>query len=88
MMIAYRRLYLAAARDQWIPTKVKDPSGAAGRNIGQQLELRVRYEVLPGNMSIETGGAYLFAGDFLDDAPNSRGGQDTRYGYLEMIWTF
>ena len=88
MMVAYRYLRLAAARDQWIPTKVQDDTGAAGQDIGQQIELRVRYEVLPGNMSIETGGAYLFAGDFLDDAPNSRGGQDTRYGYLEMIWTF
>jgi len=88
VMVAYRHLRLAAARDQWIATGVGDASGAAGRNIGQQLELRVRYDVLPGNMFIETGGAYLFAGDFLEDAPNSRGGQDTRYGYLEMIWNF
>ena len=87
-MVAYRNLRLAAARDQWIATGVRDVSGAAGRNIGQQLELRVRYDVLPGNMFIETGGAYLFAGDFLDNTSNSGDGQDTRYGYLEMIWNF
>jgi hypothetical protein len=88
VMVAYRHLRLAAARDQWIPTKVQDDTGAAGQDIGQQLELRVRYDVLPGNMFIETGGAYLFAGDFLDNTSNSGDGQDTRYGYLEMIWNF
>ena len=88
LMLAYRNLRLAAARDEWVANGVKDASGAAGRDIGQQIELRLRYDVLPSNMFIETGGAYLFAGEFLKEAPNSRGGQDTSYGYIEMIWTF
>jgi hypothetical protein len=87
LMVAYRNLQLAAARDGWIANGVRDPSGAAGREIGQQLELRLRYDFLPGNMYVETGGAYLFAGRFLDEA-SPRGGQDTSYGYCEMIWTF
>jgi hypothetical protein len=88
VMVAYRNLRLAAARDQWMANKVRDASGAAGRDIGQQIELRARFDVVPGNMFVETGGAYLFAGEFLDKAPNSRGGRDTRYCYVEMIWIF
>ena len=87
LMVAYRNLELAAARDGWVANGVRDLSGAAGRQIGQQMELRLRYDFLPGNMYVETGGAYLFAGNFLEEA-SPRGGQDTSYGYCEMIWTF
>ena len=87
LMLAYRDLRLAAARDGWIANGVRDNTGASGRQVGQQLELRLRYDFLPGNMFVETGGAYLFAGEFLDKA-SPRGNQDTTYGYLEMIWAF
>ena len=86
VMLAYRDWRLAAPRDQLVGSGVVDPSGAAGDHVGHHLELRARWDAVPNNMHIEIGGAYLFAGSFLDRAPNSRGGGDSRYGYVEMIW--
>ncbi|MCK5943392.1 MAG: alginate export family protein [Planctomycetes bacterium] len=88
IMLAYRNLELASATDQWVGSGVRDASGASGDNVGQQYELRARYDLLPGNMFLEVGGAYLVGGSFLDRAPNSPSGGDRRYGFVEMRWTF
>lgn len=87
-MLAWRDFRLAAARDVWVGAGVQDPSGQSGTHIGQQLELRVRYDLLPGNTHIEVGGAYLFAGAFLERAPNAATRGDSRYGYFEVVSQF
>ena len=35
----------------------------------------------------ETGGAVLFNGRFLDQAPNANGFGDTVYGYIDLTLT-
>jgi len=40
---------------------VRDPSGNSGSFIGHQLEARVHWDVPPGNVRLEAGGAYLLA---------------------------
>ena len=84
IMVAVRDLHLAASRDQWIGSGVQDPSGASGDHIGEHIELRARYDLIAGTTFIEFGGAYLFAGSFLDRAPNAEPG-DARYAYVEVI---
>ena len=86
--LAYRNLRLASSRDQWIANGIVDTTGSSGKDVGNQFELRARYDFIPQNMYVECGGAYLAAGDFLDRAPNSRGGRDVRYAFVEMVWTF
>lgn len=88
IMLAYRNLELASSTDQWVGAGVRDATGASGDNVGQQIELRARYDLLPNNMFLEIGGAYFVGGSFLERAPNSPSGGDRRYGFVEMRWTF
>ena len=81
--IDYRAVWLAEARDEWVPTNVRDPSGNSGSFVGSQIELRVRWDLLPGNVRFEVGYAHLFAGEFIDRAPNANGG-DTNYVYSQI----
>jgi hypothetical protein len=55
--------------------------------VGQQIEMRVRWWILPGNLLLEAGYAHLFAGEFIDNAPNSNGG-DSNYVYTQFSLQF
>jgi hypothetical protein len=88
IMLSARDLRMASATDAWAKTGVRDPSGAAGDEVGQQYELRARYDILPKNMFLEIGGAYLVGGGFFEDAPNAPNGGDRKMGFVEMRWTF
>ena len=50
--------------------------------------MRVRWSVLPGNVQIEGGYAHLFAGEFIDNAPNSNRQGDSNYVYSQMVLSF
>jgi hypothetical protein len=85
-MVAVRDVRLDARRDAWTAAGVRDVTGAAGDEVGQQVEARLQWDAIKRRLRIEIGGAYLFEGDFQDDAPNGRGG-DSRYGYVEAtVW--
>lgn len=88
VMVAVRDVRLATARDQWVGSGVVDATGGSGEHVGLQYELRARYDLLPGNLQLELGGAYLVAGGFLESAPNSVSGGDSRYAYVQMNWKF
>jgi len=81
--IDYRAVWLAEARDEWVPTGVRDLSGGSGTFVGSQIELRLRWDVLPRNWRLEVGYAHLFGGEFIDEAPNANGG-DTNYVYSQV----
>jgi len=85
--IDYRAIWLASDRDEWVGTGVRDPTGASGSFVGQQVELRMRWMPLRGNLLLEAGYAHLFAGEFIDEAPNSNGG-DTNYVYSQVVLEF
>jgi hypothetical protein len=85
--IAYRPYWLASATDAWI-TGVRDPSGQSGSFIGHQLEARLRWDALPGNVGFEVGGALLFAGEFIRNVPGPTPAGDTTYGYASVDITF
>jgi hypothetical protein len=85
-IIALRDVRLDARRDAWTAAGVHDATGAAGDEVGQQVEARLQWDAIKRRLRIEIGGAYLFEGDFQDDAPTGRGG-DSRYGYVEAtVW--
>jgi hypothetical protein len=85
--VAWRGAWLASETDAWGITGVADPSGAAGNHVGQQVEVRIGWDVLPKELRFEIGGAYLIAGGFQKDAPNGRG-SDTSFVYAQTAWTF
>jgi hypothetical protein len=88
LMTTYRPYWLASDTDAWTTSGLRDSSGNSGSFIGHQIEARVRWDVLPGNLRIEAGGAYLFAGDFIKNAPNATHRGDTAYGYVSVAITF
>jgi hypothetical protein len=87
VMTAVRGVWLAEASDAWVPAALQDPTGQSGRHVGDQIEASIRYDLLPKNVDLEVGGAYLFAGSFQERAPGGRG-QDTAYAYVQMTLTF
>lgn len=87
VMVAWRDVHLAAERDTWTTAGVRDASGASGDHVGQQLEARLRYDLVPRSVRLEGGAAFLFAESFLDRAPNGSG-RDASYGYFEVGWRF
>jgi hypothetical protein len=86
--LSHRFVWLAESRDAWTSANVRDASGASGTEVGQQLELRVRWDVLPGNVWIDTGITHLFAGEFMERAPNSTKQGDVNFVYVELTLQF
>ncbi len=86
--IAYRGYWLASDTDAWTTSKVRDESGDTGSFIGQQIEVRIRWNLLPNSIRLETGIAHLFAGEFMDDAPGNSGQGDATYFYSQVSFKF
>lgn len=88
VMAAHRFNWLAAAKDAWPTSGLRDETGRAGRFLGHQIELRLRWEIVPKGLRLETGAAHLFAGRFIRRAPNRTTQGDATYAYIQALWSF
>lgn len=88
VFVSHRAFWLASDRDAWTTAGLRDVAGRSGRFIGQQIEARLRWEVVPGNYRFETGVAHLFAGEFRDNAPGSNRQGDATYAYSQVLLNF
>ncbi|AWI91808.1 alginate export family protein [Methylobacterium sp. DM1] len=86
--IAYRPLWLESATDTFAATLIRDRTGRSGTFAGHQIEGRLRYWIIPNEMILDTGLAYLAKGDFLRNAPNAPDTGDTFYGYFNTTVFF
>lgn len=86
--LAYRPLWLASDTDAWSISGLRDPSGMTSPFVGQQIETSLQWELVPGRLSLEVGAAYLFAGSFIQEVPNSTGQGDSMYVYSSVSFTF
>ncbi len=87
--VAGRSFWLASKQDAWTTSRgVVDPRGDSGDHVGTQVELRVRFDLVPGNLRLEAGYAHLFAGEFIDNAPNSNRQGDSNYVYTQIALGF
>lgn len=84
IMLAWRDIRLETGSDAWV--EASDNTGQ-GRSVGQQTELRLRWEPCKRNMRFEVGGAYLAGGNFRETSTSGRS-SDTRYFFAETIFTF
>ncbi|MFO0629693.1 MAG: alginate export family protein [Polyangiales bacterium] len=84
--VSYRPIWLAAARDAWVTAPLRDPTGASGDFVGQQVEGRVRWHVLPGNLSLDLGGAAFVRGEFAQRAPRGEAAPSL-YVYSQLTGT-
>ena len=87
-LVMLRQVELAEARDRFGNSGVADPTGASGSDVGQQVEVRYRRWLQKDVLRLSLGGAALFNGDFLENAPNATGQGDSLYGYTELTWSF
>ncbi|MDP2142198.1 MAG: alginate export family protein [Gammaproteobacteria bacterium] len=88
LMLAHREFRLAESRDQWVGTGLRDASGRSGRGLGQQLEARVQWDAVPGNLMVESGIALIAASGFARRLPGSDIPSTTRYFYLQSVLSF
>lgn len=86
--VGYRALWLADSRDAFSTTGVRDPGGASGRFAGHQIDLRMRYWLVPARLRFEADGVILAKGRFLQVAPNANVAIDTRYVSVNLTATF
>ncbi len=86
--VGYRALWLADRRDAFSTTGTRDPSGASGRFAGHQIDMRMRYWLLPKRLRFEADGVLLAKGRFLRDAPNANAATATRYVCFNLTATF
>ncbi|UCG33090.1 MAG: alginate export family protein, partial [Phycisphaerales bacterium] len=59
----YGAFWLASDNDAWTRPGRRDPTGHSGDFVGQQIDLRIRWQLDP-RIEIETGYSHFFAGDF------------------------
>ena len=87
--IAHRAYWLAEKRDMWVGSNLRDTSGQSGSYIGQQVEARLKWEAVPKLVTLETGWAHLFKGEFAKNAPGSPADKsDTDYFYAQTSLSF
>lgn len=87
VLFAYRPGWIAEARDLWTTTLIWDPSGRSGTFLGHQFEGSARWWVLPGNLAVEGGFAYLRLGEFPKTAPLGTLAIDSStYAYAQLIF--
>ena len=82
--IALRGYWLASEDDAWTTAGISNAPGESENYIGTQIEGSLRWEVVPGNIRLEAGGAYLFAGDLMDNA----GKDDVNYLFSQIEFFF
>jgi hypothetical protein len=88
LMLGYRAAALAERSDTFLAGGLRDPSGNSGRFLGHQVEVQVGYNVVPGNLRLELGGAWLRKGAFLRNAPDAPPPGDLAYAYATATVTF
>ncbi len=88
VMLSLRHNSLVAARDIFSKSGVRDASGQAGENAGDQFEFRVRHWLKPQVVRLEAGGALYRNGSFFDKAPNATGEGDPSFFYTDLTFFF
>jgi len=79
-MLSYRHFWLAEARDSLGRTGRQDALGIPDSYVGQHLEARIRWDAVPGNLRIDSGGVWLHTENLADD--------NTLYAYAAAVFTF
>jgi len=85
--LKFRYWELAKARDRFVGTGLQDPTGAAGRHLGEDIELRVRWRPTPW-LALDAGYDHWFKGSYLDRVANVPSTSDSDYVYVSAKLQF
>ena len=88
LMLAHRDFRLAEAKDVWVGSGLRDRAGNSGKRLGQQLEARLQWDVLPGNLTLESGFAWVDWSGFAERVGGAKMASQTHYFYLQSQLTF
>lgn len=81
-------VYLASRTDIWARGRLRDETGDSGRHVGQVLDARLQWDVLPERATVEWGAAALFKGHFAREAPHAPNTGNSTYSYLMLTTRF
>lgn len=87
-MLGHRYFWLASKRDVWTTSGWQSGIEESGRDLGQQVEARVRWQVVPESVQVEIGVTQQFGGDYVDRLRGGSEGGDATYSYLQMKVSF
>jgi len=76
---SYGGYWLASDSDAWVATGRRDPFGGSGDFLGQEVDVRVRYQ-LHQRVDLEVGYTHFFAGPF---AQNTGPADDADFLYVQ-----
>ena len=83
-----QNVMLASDRDRLRRAGLRDASGASGGHVGQVLDARLRWWLVPDRYRLEAGAAVLLKGDFARTAPGAPDSGDPVYGYVMLTRSF
>ena len=84
VFVALRGFWLASDDDAWTTARISNTATQSENYIGTQIETRLRWDILPGNVRLEAGAAHIFAGDLMQSAGKS----DSSYFYTQASFSF
>ena len=84
----YRPAWLASDRDFLTTAGLRDRDGNSGSYIGQQLDARLHWKPSSSNLSVDITAAYLWKGEFLEDAPLAPPADNILYWYFSANFAF
>jgi hypothetical protein len=68
---------------------LQDKTGRSGDFLGYQIEASIIWNVIPKNLTLETGWAHLVKGEFAQNAPEApKDKRDTNYFYVQTTFQF
>ncbi len=82
--VALRGFWLASDQDAWTTAGIRNLPGQSDKYIGTQAEARVRWDIKPKNLRLESGAAFLLSGDVMKNANKT----DSSYLYSQVVVSF
>ncbi len=79
---------LASRTDRFVSARLWDLTGNSGKFLGHTLDSRFRYQLVPGNLTLETGASVFFHGKFTKNAPAAPDDDTTLFGYSQLTFKF
>jgi hypothetical protein len=83
LITTVRDFDLASNSDSWGSAGWRDPTGNSGTELGQQLEARLRWAAIPGNLAVEAGLMWLDSGEFAQNVSEGKAPGASRYVFFQ-----
>ena len=90
LTLKWRAWYLAQSKDQWVGSGLQDPTGAAGNYLGQDVEIRARWN-WGTYTTFDVGYDHFFKGSYirnLAQTPGNPSAKDSDYFYFQSEFRF